>query len=146
MKRLEPQMPLVISVREDLFHQSRLIIFNSGPTRLREQLVQNAVAQLLNRKRRCDHIPPVLSSLHWFPVSFKIKFKFLLFVFKTLNGLAPSFCLSCCTNMFKPWHWGQQVLGSKLEVTEPLHCSHCFLPCWQAATVKDFMTLQNHCR
>ena len=34
---------------------------------------------------------PVLSSLHWLPVSFRIDFKILLFVFKSLNGLAPTY-------------------------------------------------------
>ena len=55
----------------------------------RLQLVQNAAARLLTGTRRYDHISPVLSALHWLPVRFRIHFKILLFVFKSLHGLAP---------------------------------------------------------
>lgn len=34
---------------------------------------------------------PVLASLHWLPVQHRIHFKILLFVYKTLNDLAPSY-------------------------------------------------------
>ena len=57
----------------------------------RLQLVQNAAARLLTGKRRYDHITPVLASLHWLPVVFRIKFKILLFTFKSLHGLAPKY-------------------------------------------------------
>ena len=36
-----------------------------------------------------QHITPILASLHWLPVHFRVHFKILLFVFKSLNGLAP---------------------------------------------------------
>lgn len=35
------------------------------------------------------HITPVLHLLHWLPVQSRIDFKVLLFVFKSINGLAP---------------------------------------------------------
>ena len=57
----------------------------------RLQLVQNAAARLLTGKRKFDHISPVLASLHWLPVAFRIDFKILLLVFKGLNGLAPQY-------------------------------------------------------
>lgn len=63
----------------------------------RLQLVQNAAARLLTGKKRFDHITPVLSSLHWLPVAFRIQFKILLFVFKSLNGLAPSYLADLLT-------------------------------------------------
>ncbi len=37
------------------------------------------------------HISPILASLHWLPVHFRIQFRILLFVFKSLNGLAPPY-------------------------------------------------------
>ena len=55
----------------------------------RLQLVQNAAARLLTRTRKREHITPILASLHWLPVHFRVHFKILLFVFKSLNGLAP---------------------------------------------------------
>ncbi len=56
----------------------------------RLQLVQNAAARLLTGTKKCEHITPVLSALHWLPVRFRIDLKILLFVFKALNGLDPA--------------------------------------------------------
>ncbi len=56
----------------------------------RLQLVQNSAARLLTGTRKNEHITPVLRELHWLPVSYRIDFKILLFVFKALHGTAPS--------------------------------------------------------
>ena len=37
----------------------------------------------------------MLASLHWLPVVFRIDFKVLLLVYKSLNGLAPSYLHDC---------------------------------------------------
>lgn len=55
------------------------------------QLVQNSAARLLTRTRRRAHITLILRSLYWLPVCFRIDFKTLLLVFKTLNGLGPGY-------------------------------------------------------
>lgn len=47
-----------------------------------------AAARILTNTRSCEHITPVLSSLHCLPVHFRINFK-LLFVFKAINTLVP---------------------------------------------------------
>ena len=57
----------------------------------RLQLVQNAAARLLTGTCKHDHITPILASLHWLPVHFRIHFKILLFVCKSLNDLAPQY-------------------------------------------------------
>ncbi len=44
------------------------------------QLIQNAAARILTRTRTSEHITPVLRSLHWLPVTFRIDFKVLLLV------------------------------------------------------------------
>lgn len=49
------------------------------------QTVQNAAARLQTGTRKYEHITPILLSLHWLPVCFRIEFKILLFVFKVLN-------------------------------------------------------------
>ncbi len=51
--------------------------------------MQNAAARLLTNTRKREHITPILYSLHWLPVSFRVDFKIVLFVFKALSGLAP---------------------------------------------------------
>ena len=59
------------------------------------QLVQNAAARVLTKTKMREHITPVLASLHWLPVVFRIDFKILLLVYKALNGLAPSYLYNC---------------------------------------------------
>ena len=61
----------------------------------RLQLVQNAAARVLTKTKMREHITPVLASLHWLPVVFRIDFKILLLVYKALNGLAPSYLADC---------------------------------------------------
>uniref|UniRef100_A0A3B3HB31 Reverse transcriptase domain-containing protein n=1 Tax=Oryzias latipes TaxID=8090 RepID=A0A3B3HB31_ORYLA len=61
------------------------------------QLVQNAAARLITGTRMRDHITPVLASLHWLPVSFRIDFKILLIAFKALCGLAPKYIADLLT-------------------------------------------------
>ncbi len=46
---------------------------------------------LLTNTLHRNHITPIFCSLHWFPVWFGIDSKLLLFVFKAINDLAPSY-------------------------------------------------------
>lgn len=67
----------------------------------RLQLVQNAAARLLSGTRRHDHITPILANLHWLPVKYRIVFKILLYTFKILNNLAPSYLIDLL-NLYIP--------------------------------------------
>ena len=96
LAKIKPYLPRQqLEIAIHAFISSRLDYCNSLYTGLdhsslrRLQLVQNAAARLLTGTRRREHITPVLASLHWLPVKFRIDFKVLLFVFKSLNGLAP---------------------------------------------------------
>ena len=40
---------------------------------------------------RFSHITPVLADLHWLPVRFILRFKILIFVFRAIHSLAPSY-------------------------------------------------------
>uniref|UniRef100_A0A3B3S2Z9 Reverse transcriptase domain-containing protein n=1 Tax=Paramormyrops kingsleyae TaxID=1676925 RepID=A0A3B3S2Z9_9TELE len=71
----------------------------------RLQLVQNAAARMLTNNRKNYHITPILCSLHWLPVRFRIQFKLLMFVFNAINGLAPSYL--CETISF--YHQGRAL-------------------------------------
>ena len=57
----------------------------------RLQMVQNAAARFLTGTRKYEHITPILMSLNWLPVHYRVHMKILMFVFKSLNGLAPSY-------------------------------------------------------
>ncbi|XP_062849601.1 uncharacterized protein LOC134311857, partial [Trichomycterus rosablanca] len=73
----------------------------SGRSINKLQLVQNAAARVLTRTKKFDHISPVLSSLHWMPVKFRIDYKILLLTYKALHGLAPQY-LSELINHYNP--------------------------------------------
>ena len=49
------------------------------------------LARIPFRTKTTEHITTVPKSLHWHPVSFKIYFKVLLLVYKSLNGLSPEY-------------------------------------------------------
>ena len=55
------------------------------------QKVLNAAARLIYQSPRHSHITPILISLHWLPVKFRVDFKIALLVYKALNGSAPSY-------------------------------------------------------
>ena len=44
----------------------------------------------------------IVRSLHWLPVEFRIKFKMLLFVYKCLHGMAPSYLAELITLSSNP--------------------------------------------
>ena len=72
-------------------HCNSLYVGIADKTINRLQMVQNAAARVLTGTKMREHISPVLASLHWLPVRFRVKFKTLLFVYKALNGLAPAY-------------------------------------------------------
>ena len=55
------------------------------------QLVQNMAARMVCRRKKFDRITPILQELHWLPVKFRIKYKLLSVVHKSLNGVGPSY-------------------------------------------------------
>ncbi len=81
---LETVIHAFISTRLDYCNSLYLGITQSCLSLL--QMVQNAAG---TKKR--ESITPVLISLHWLPIEFWIQFKVLLFVYKSMAGLAPSY-------------------------------------------------------
>ncbi len=63
----------------------------------RLKLGQNAAARLLSGVKKREHITPILRSLHWLPVCFRVDFKILLLVYKFRNGLAPTYLCELLT-------------------------------------------------
>ena len=57
----------------------------------RLQRIQNTAARIISRTSKHAHITPILKQLHWLPVESRIRFKILLYTYKALNGLAPSY-------------------------------------------------------
>ena len=67
----------------------------------RMQKVQNAAAKMIFRKKKYDHVTPLLKDLHWLPIQQRISFKVLLLVYKALNDSAPSY-LTQTLNLYQP--------------------------------------------
>uniref|UniRef100_A0A8C6P7H8 Reverse transcriptase domain-containing protein n=1 Tax=Nothobranchius furzeri TaxID=105023 RepID=A0A8C6P7H8_NOTFU len=63
------------------------------------QLVQNSAARLLTGANRRAHITPMLMSLHWLPVNFRVHFRILTIAFNALHGQAPPYI----TELLKPY-------------------------------------------
>ncbi len=53
------------------------------------QLVQNAAARLIFNEPKRMHVAPLFINLHWLPIAARIKFKALMFAYRTTSGSAP---------------------------------------------------------
>ena len=58
------------------------------------QRIQNHAAKVVLQKKKCDHVTPLLESLHWLKIPFRIEYKLLLLTYKCLNGKAPTYLAS----------------------------------------------------
>ena len=77
-------------------------------------------ARLLTKTKRREHISPVLATLHWLPVTFRIDFKVLLLTYKALNGQGPSYIANSLTN-YTPARTLRSSDTGLLQVTRSSH-------------------------
>ncbi|XP_072030602.1 uncharacterized protein [Amphiura filiformis] len=63
----------------------------------RLQRLQNRAARIIFQVPRRHLSSPLLNSLHWLPIDKRICFKVLLYIYKTLNDLAPPYLSDCLT-------------------------------------------------
>ena len=55
------------------------------------QRVMNAGVRFIYDVKKREHISPYLKRAHFLPIKYRIKFKLCLLVFKSMNGLVPSY-------------------------------------------------------
>ena len=67
----------------------------------RLQLLQNHAAKIVVRKKKSDHVTPIMISLHWLPIPYRIKYKVLLLTHKCVHGKAPEY-LSSLLTLYEP--------------------------------------------
>jgi hypothetical protein len=101
-------------IRRHLSHQDRVLLANalvscrldycnsiytgiSKSNFKKLQRIQNSLARVITETRKCEHITPVLKSLHWLPVAQRIQFKSGLLVYKTLTSTQPKYLHSLLT-------------------------------------------------
>ena len=70
-----------------------MVMFCYMGCRIRPSVFSNAcrTQQPITRTPKRDHITPVLRKLHWLPVEKRLLYKVLLYTYKALHGLSPSY-------------------------------------------------------
>ena len=67
----------------------------------RLQNVQNNAARLVLRKRKSDHVTPLLEKLHWLPVEARIHYKIATLAFRHFENSLPPY-LSELLHTYQP--------------------------------------------
>ena len=57
----------------------------------RLHFIQNAAVRLIAGASQFDHVTPLLQARHWLPIEQRIVFKLSVMMYKTVNGMAPSY-------------------------------------------------------
>ena len=90
----------------------------------RLQRIQNAAARIILKRKKFDHITPVLIELHWLPLKFRITFKLLLLTYKSLNGQAPPYLVRLLKPKTLSYHeLRSNALLNNLEIRDAKLCS-----------------------
>ena len=68
------------------------------------QRMSNSVTRLVLRKKKTDHIPPLLRSLHWLSVSQRIQYQIILYTLCYKWFMNPPILLSttCTAHLYSP--------------------------------------------
>ena len=64
----------------------------------KEQSVQNCLARVVTHSRQFSSVRPLLKSLHWLPVQFRIKHKICTLTYKVIHSYQPVYL----HNLLKP--------------------------------------------
>ncbi len=66
------------------------------------QLIQNAAARLILNEPKRTHVTPLFINLRWLPIAARIKFKALMFAYRTTTGSAPLYLNSVLPTYVPP--------------------------------------------
>ena len=75
----------------------------------RLQRIQNNAARLVMKKRKRDHVTPLLKELHWLPVKFRCQYKIATLAYRHVEGSLPPY-LSSSLCIYEP---SQSLQSSK---------------------------------
>ena len=79
----------------------------------RTQIKRSSAARvIITVSKKSSHITPILQELHWLPVSCRIVYKLLLFVFKSLNDSAPAYI----DDLLKPYNPPRKLRSDNLNL------------------------------
>ena len=57
----------------------------------RLRIVQHSAARLVMRKRKYDHVTPMLKHLHWLPITYRCQYKIATLVYRYFDGTLPPY-------------------------------------------------------
>ena len=84
---------------------------------LKNYMLQNSAARILKQINKTDHISPILAELHWLPVTYRIKYKLLLFAFKVCHDTAAQYL----SELLHPYVPHRNLRSSDTFLLETLH-------------------------
>ena len=88
----------VVTSRLDFCNSTLTCITSDQINRL--QRVQNCSARLIAKKRKHEHITPILTELHWLPLEFRIQYKLHgCFGFPSFRGYFSSIFVLCFAHL-----------------------------------------------
>ncbi len=92
------------------------------------QLIQNAAARVVFNEPKKAHVTPLFIRLHWLPIAARIKFKVLMFAYKTTTGTAPISNLCALQKLaFCKWTTPCGAIPKRYQIT----LTDLFLDCAQ---------------
>ena len=88
------------------------VLFNVAENEISKlQGVQNCLARVVAKSPRFCHITPLLKSLHWLPVCYRINFKLCSLTYQALTSGQPVYI----RNMFQPSRKVRTLCSSDLD-------------------------------
>ena len=101
LKRIRKSLPLALAkqiavalVTSKLDYCNSLLHQIPAKDLQKLQRVQNCLARVVTKAPRFSRSIPLLKSLHWLPIKFRIQFKICTFVFRCLDDGQPSYLSS----------------------------------------------------
>ena len=70
----------------------------------RLQSVLNAAARLIHRRRKFDHVSPLLKELHWLRVPERITFRLAVLAYRCQHDKVPRYLTARCLNVCGTLH------------------------------------------
>jgi len=89
----------IITSRLDFCNSTLSGITNDQLNRL--QRIQNCAARVIFKKKKYDHITPILKELHWLPLEYRIQFKLAVLAYRHFDGTLPPY-LSRVLSTYQP--------------------------------------------
>jgi hypothetical protein len=78
----------------------------------RLKLIQHNAARIVTKSQKSAHITPILFSMHWLPVEFRIDYKIILLTFKSLHSLAPEYL----TDLLEQYQPGRSLRSTNMNL------------------------------